>query len=72
MARLHVLEPGAQTAAYLEYERIAVVRIIALQPQHPRIDVRHQRPAAEDVRTQSAMRTLGEAAIIADLGKARE
>src|SRR5712664_1038655 len=67
-----VLEPGAQTDTHLYDERIAVVRIIALQPQHPCVDVRHQRPTTEDVGTESAVRTLGHTAISANGWEARE
>src|SRR5258705_417853 len=44
-----VLKPWAETAAHLQDERVAVVWIIALQPQHARVHVRHERPAAENV-----------------------
>src|SRR2546426_4564605 len=67
-----VLEPGAQTDTHLYDERIAVVRITALQPQHPCVDVRHQRPATEDVGAESAVRTLGNAAISPNGWEARE
>ena len=67
-----VLEPGAQTATHLYDERIAIIRIIVLQPQHPRVDVRHECPAIEDVGAESGVCTLGNAAIIPNLWEARE
>src|SRR5213593_3275184 len=66
------LEAGAQADTHLYDERVAVVRIVPLQPQHARVDVRHQTPAAEDVRAQSALRTLGQAAVLADRREAGE
>src|SRR5437867_1106318 len=70
MARM--LELGAQADAHLHDERVAVVRIIALQPQHPRVDVGHQGAATEDVSTETAMRPLRDTAIIADRREAGE
>jgi len=64
-----VLKPWAETAAHLQDKRVAVVWIIALQPQHARIHVRHERPAAEDVGSKPAMRTLSHAAITTICGK---
>src|SRR5712692_2589257 len=67
-----VLQPGAQTGTHLDDERIAVVRIIVLQPQHPRVDVRHQGPAAEDVGAEAGVCTLRDATIGTDLRESGE
>src|SRR5438552_2369614 len=70
MAR--VLELGTQADTELHEECVAVVRIITLQPQHARVDVRHQRRAAENVSAESPLGTLCEAAVGADRRETRK
>ena len=68
----HVLELRAQTDTYLREERIAVVRIIALQPQHSGVDVGHQGLTRVYVGAEPAVSALGDAAIDANLRETSE
>src|SRR2546426_5109607 len=56
----------------LQQEGVAVMRRIALQPQHPRVDVPHQRMTLADVGAQSTVSALPDTTIFAECRKTGE